>query len=75
MVFGGTSVAAPLVAAVYGVNAGSVSYGSNPYHNLAGIFDIKNGSNGSCGGTYLCTGATGYDGPSGLGTPNGTTAF
>ena len=33
------------------------------------------GSNGSCGGSYLCTGKVGYDGPTGNGTPNGTGAF
>lgn len=75
MVFGGTSVAAPLVAGVYGANGGTAAYGSNPYGNLSALFDVTSGSNGSCGGSYLCTGATGYDGPSGLGTPNGTTAF
>lgn len=75
MVFGGTSVASPLVAGVYGANGGTVAYGSNPYGNLSALFDVTSGSNGSCGGSYLCTGAVGYDGPSGLGTPNGTSAF
>ena len=75
MVFGGTSVSAPLVAGIYGVNGGAVSYGSNPYGHLSGLFDVTSGSNGSCGGTYLCTAATGYDGPTGLGAPNGSTAF
>jgi subtilase family serine protease len=75
MVFGGTSVAAPLVAGVYGANGGTAAYGSNPYANLSGLFDVTGGSNGNCGGSYLCTGAAGYDGPTGLGTPNGTTAF
>ena len=75
MVFGGTSVAAPLVAGVYGVNGGSVAYGSNPYNRTPSLFDVLSGSNGYCGGAYLCTGTTGYDGPSGLGTPNRTTAF
>jgi subtilase family serine protease len=75
MIFGGTSVAAPLIAGIYGVNGGSVAYGSNPYANLTAIFDVTSGANGYCGGTYLCTGAVGYDGPSGLGTPNGTSAF
>jgi subtilase family serine protease len=75
MVFGGTSVAAPLIAGVYGANGGAVSYGSNPYGNVAALFDVTSGNNGYCGGSYLCTGTTGYDGPSGLGTPNGTTAF
>src|SRR5206468_5449845 len=31
----------------------------------------KSGSNGSCGGTYLCTAGVGYDGPTGIGSPNG----
>jgi hypothetical protein len=75
MVFGGTSVAAPLVAGVYGANGGSANFGADPYGNVAALFDVTSGSNGSCGGTYLCTGAGGYDGPTGLGTPNGTTAF
>lgn len=75
MVFGGTSVASPLVAGVYGANGGTANYGSDPYSHLSAIFDVTSGSNGSCGGTYLCTGAAGYDGPTGLGTPNGTSAF
>lgn len=75
MVFGGTSVAAPLVAGVYGVNGGGVSYGSNPYSHKTSLFDVTSGSNGSCGGTYLCTGVLSYDGPSGLGTPYGSNAF
>lgn len=33
------------------------------------------GTNGSCSTTYLCTARTGYDGPTGLGTPEGATAF
>lgn len=75
MVFGGTSVASPLVAGVYGANGGTANFGSDPYGHVSALFDVTSGSNGSCGGTYLCTGTAGYDGPSGLGTPNGTTAF
>jgi hypothetical protein len=75
MVFGGTSVAAPLVAGVYGANGGSANFGADPYGNVAALFDVTSGSNGTCGGTYLCTGTGGYDGPTGLGTPNGTSAF
>ncbi|HWE44819.1 MAG TPA: S53 family peptidase [Caulobacteraceae bacterium] len=75
MVFGGTSVAAPLVAGVYGVNGGSVNYGSNPYGATTALNDVTSGSNGSCGGTYFCTAGAGYDGPTGLGTPKGPTAF
>jgi hypothetical protein len=35
------------------------------------VFDIAAGSNGQCRGSYLCTAQTGYDGPTGVGTPNG----
>ena len=77
MVFGGTSVASPIVASVYALagNAASVNYGSYSYGNLGALFDVTSGSNRSCGGTYLCTGKTGYDGPTGNGTPNGIGAF
>ncbi|HSD87321.1 MAG TPA: S53 family peptidase [Kofleriaceae bacterium] len=74
LVFGGTSVSAPLIGGVYGVNGGSVTYGSDPYAHTSALFDITSGSNGNCG-SYLCTASTGYDGPTGLGTPNGVTAF
>jgi subtilase family serine protease len=72
--FGGTSVAAPLVGGVYAVNGGSASFGSDPYSHTSALFDVTAGSNGGCG-TYLCTAGAGYDGPTGLGTPNGATAF
>lgn len=75
LVFGGTSVAAPLIGAVYAVNAGTVNFGSDPYAHTSALFDVTSGSNGSCSPAYLCTGEAGYDGPTGLGTPNGTTAF
>jgi subtilase family serine protease len=74
---GGTSAASPIIAGVYALagNSGSVNYGSYPYGHVSALFDVTSGSNGSCGGSYLCTGGPGYDGPTGLGTPNGTGAF
>ena len=51
---------------------GPADYGQDPYNHARALFDVTSGSNGSCGGSYLCTGAAGYDGPTGLGTPNGT---
>ena len=77
LVFGGTSVSAPIIASVYAVagNTSSITYGSYPYSHRTALFDVTSGSNGSCGGTYLCTAVSGFDGPTGLGTPNGTTAF
>jgi len=77
LVFGGTSVSSPIIASVYALagNAGATTYGSYPYSHTGSLFDVTSGSNGSCGGTYLCTGVAGYDGPTGNGTPNGTGGF
>jgi subtilase family serine protease len=75
MVFGGTSVGAPLIAGLYGANGDSVLNGRNPYDHTGNLFDVTSGSNGSCSGSYLCTAGTGYDGPTGLGTPNGMSPF
>jgi hypothetical protein len=75
MVFGGTSVSAPLIAGIYGVNGGSATFGSDPYSHTSALKDVTSGSNGSCGGTYLCTAGPGFDGPTGLGSPIGATAF
>ena len=77
LVFGGTSVAAPIIGGVYALagNAGSITYGSFSYSHTTLLFDVVSGSNGSCGGSYLCTAVSGFDGPTGNGTPNGTGAF
>jgi len=75
LVFGGTSVGAPLIAGLYGVNDTAVNHGSDPYRHKGALFDVTSGSNGSCGGSYLCTAIVGYDGPTGLGTPKGVAAF
>ena len=77
LVFGGTSVSSPIIASIYALagNAASLNYGSYPYGHTSSLFDVASGSNGNCGGSYLCTGVAGFDGPTGYGTPNGTTAF
>jgi subtilase family serine protease len=74
---GGTSLSSPLVASVYALagNTAATVYGSHPYSNPGALFDVTSGSNGRCGGSYLCTAKPGYDGPTGLGTPNGIGAF
>ena len=83
MVFGGTSVAAPIIGAVYALsgNTGGIP-ASLAYSPPSGsLFDVTSGSNGRCvrgkntSGAYLCTGGYGYDGPTGNGTPKGTGAF
>lgn len=75
MVFGGTSASSPIIAGVYGVNGGAVHGSSDPYSHLSGLFDIKSGLTGFCDPAYYCNAGTGYDGPTGLGTPNGSSAF
>lgn len=74
---GGTSAAAPLVAGVYGLagNASRINPGQYLYSHASSLFDVTVGANGSCGGSYLCTAVKGFDGPTGLGTPNGIGAF
>ena len=74
-VLGGTSLASPLVAAydalimsTQGAAAASPEY---PYTHLSSYYDITLGSTGSCAASYLCTAGTGYDGPTGVGSPHG----
>ena len=76
-VFGGTSVASPLIAAVY-ADAGTptASYpAADLYAHTSSLNDVTTGSTSSCSPAYFCTAEVGYDGPTGLGTPNGLTAF
>jgi subtilase family serine protease len=74
---GGTSASSPIIASVYALagNASTVNAGSYPYSHTTGLFDVTTGSNGTCSPSYLCHGQTGYDGPTGLGTPNGVSGF
>jgi hypothetical protein len=78
VVYGGTSASTPIVAAAY-MLAGRPAPDSYPfrrlYSNPASLYDVTSGSNGSCGGSYLCTALTGFDGPTGLGSPAGLTAL
>jgi hypothetical protein len=78
LVIGGTSASAPIIAGVYAL-AGTPPDGSYPvsfpYAHPGGLNDVAGGGNGSCTPAYLCTARAGYDGPTGLGTPNGVRAF
>jgi hypothetical protein len=80
-VWGGTSVASPIVAAEFGLAGGAhgVSYpAATLYQHLgesSALYDVLSGSNGSCKGATSCTAAAGYDGPSGVGSPIGLAAF
>jgi subtilase family serine protease len=77
LVVGGTSASAPIIASVYALN-GQPSFATppkSPYSNRDALYDVTSGSNGACAGSYLCTAGSGYDGPTGLGTPHGVAAF
>jgi subtilase family serine protease len=74
--WGGTSESSPIIAAVYALAGGG--YGNTtPYTNGSSstLHDVTSGSNGSCPTTQWCNARAGWDGPTGLGTPNGTGAF
>jgi subtilase family serine protease len=75
--WGGTSMASPIIAAAYAL-AGPPAAGSYPasfpYAHPAFLHNVPAGSNGGCG-TYLCNGGPGYNGPTGLGTPDGLRSF
>jgi N-acetylneuraminic acid mutarotase len=91
-VYGGTSVSAPIISAIYAL-AGHPTAGtypsSYPYKTSGALNDVTAGDNASCAsvvgcgfGTtpdctpnYECQAVPGYDGPTGLGTPNGVAAF
>ena len=76
LVFGGTSVASPIIASVYALAGNEASIDNNyPYTHSGSLFDVTSGSNGTCPTTQWCNARTGWDGPTGLGTPNGTGAF
>jgi hypothetical protein len=74
----GTSVSSPLVA---GIEAHASEFArSLPgaeafYEDPGGLFDVTAGSNGKCTPpeehVYYCSAKVGYDGPTGLGTPDG----
>src|SRR6185312_8141376 len=75
IVLGGTSVGSPIIASVFALAGNEASNTpAYPYSHTRNLHDVKHGSNGTCG-NYLCQAKKGYDGPTGLGTPNGVGAF
>jgi len=78
LTFGGTSAAAPIVAAAFALagNTGSVNDGSYVWsHHSGGVNDVMSGNTGDCPTTAWCTAKRGWDGPTGWGTPKGLSAF
>jgi len=77
IVVGGTSLSAPLIAGMIGLagNASALDSARYIYSHRDGLADVVGGSNGYCGRDYLCNAKVGYDGPTGLGSPRGTSAL
>ena len=69
---GGTSASSPMVASMYALagNAGTTP-ANDIYTHTSNFYDVTSGNDGSCSPAFLCTAETGYDGPTGIGTPNG----
>jgi subtilase family serine protease len=70
IVVGGTSASSPFVAgvmALYGLGAQGPGYA---YAHATEYFDVHSGKDGTCG-NVLCKAGVGWDGPTGIGTPNG----
>ena len=69
---GGTSASSPMLAAMYALAGNPGNTPANDiYTHTSNFFDVTSGNDGSCSPAYLCTAQTGYDGPTGIGTPNG----
>jgi hypothetical protein len=79
----GTEISAAVVAAAFAL-AGTPATDAYPaqylYSNAQGLYDMTTGyqgvtTNGTCSETAECTVGAGYDGPTGLGTPDGVSAM
>ena len=74
-VWGGTSESSPFIAALFALRNGNIDAASSIYTHTSNLNDVTSGSNGTCAVAYYCNAQSGYDGPTGLGTPNGLGAF
>ena len=80
-VWGGTSVASPIIVAEFAL-AGGAHGVWNPAATVyshagetASIYDVVSGTNGKCDSSSACQAKVGFDGPSGVGSPIGLGAF
>jgi subtilase family serine protease len=80
-VWGGTSLASPVVASEFALAGGAhgVQFPASTLYSYLGdshaLYDVVSGHNGSCSGASACEATTGYDGPTGVGSPIGLSAF
>jgi subtilase family serine protease len=70
IILGGTSAATPLVAGVFAVSGHAAASAAMVYEATGAFYDVTTGHDGTCTPAYLCTAGVGYDGPTGVGTPN-----
>ena len=73
-IIGGTSASSPLVAGIIALagNATSMGIGAQYlYAHPTAFHDIQGGATKKGCGDYTCRGDVAFDGPTGLGTPNG----
>ena len=83
--FGGTSLSAPLIAGMFALagNAATRHGAREIWQDHSALRDVTSGDNidppitGACASkvAYVCVAGSGYDGPTGWGTPNGTGAL
>jgi hypothetical protein len=59
------------VAAIYALTGHAGASPSYAYSNPSNFYDVTSGQTSTCGNA-LCKAGTGWDGPTGIGTPNGT---
>ncbi len=81
-VYGGTSAASPIVASIFALTNNGSKTGAFIWGNTGSFYDVTSGTNyngasGSTGGkacsvgtNNLCNGVSGFDAPTGWGTPN-----
>ncbi len=86
LVFGGTSVASPIVASIYALAGNTSNFSTSGGASTAAqalygatLYQVTSGSNARHCTIYLCNAAdslsTGYNGPTGNGTPDGINGF
>ena len=80
-VWGGTSVASPIVAGEFALAGGGFGV-ADPAATLyahfgqaSALYDVTSGSDGECAARTICHAAAGFDGPTGVGSPVGLEAF
>ncbi len=73
-VYGGTSLSSPLVASIFALTGHGADNAGLAYRNPSAFYDVTSGNNRVypwTAASYVNTAGAGYDGPTGIGTPNG----